>query len=149
MVKAFITGRYICHTTNILNYAFRIVHWILASLSLIFLMEILFLLDFLLLKFSFPFQMFVHFYFLSRQKYESTNLSYLKIQNFFFGKFYRKIPLSLSGLFCCTHINTALSICQYYFKIFFKLFFFCVVLPELSEYLALRNSLSLVQIVFI
>ena len=39
MVKAFITGHYICHTTNILNYAFWIVHWSQASLSFIFLME--------------------------------------------------------------------------------------------------------------
>ena len=42
----------------------------------------------------------------------------------FFGNVcYKKIPLFLSGFFCCNHNITSIFICQYYFKIFFKLIF--------------------------
>ena len=40
MVKALITGHYICRTTNILSYTFRTVHWTQASLSFLFLKKL-------------------------------------------------------------------------------------------------------------
>ena len=65
MVKAFVTGFFICHTTNILSCCtFKTVHWIRASLSFRFV------------------------------------------------------------CFCCVHGNTSDLICQYYFHILFKLFFY-------------------------
>ena len=91
MVKAFVTGHYICHTTNILSCKFYIVHWIRASLSYLF-------------------------------------------QNFFCGVYSSTWPV----------------ICQYYFEINFKLFFFVFILYKLSEYSKLLSIFTqLLFIVFI
>ena len=68
MVKAFITGFYICHTTNILNCKFRTIHWTKPP-SFSYFQKICFFQAFLLknpnshLRFSFH----PSFYFLSRQ----------------------------------------------------------------------------------
>ena len=133
MVKAFIAGFFICHTTNILNCWFMGVHGILASLSFLFLMEILFLWTFLLLNLPIPFQIFHFYHFLSRQKQYLEILSYLRLENFYFGTVLWKILLSLSGLFCCTYTNTSAYICQYYLNYLFKLFFFFHYFCKFSE----------------
>lgn len=142
MVKAFITGFFICRTTNILSCWFEVVHWILASLSFLFLTEILFLQDFLLWNLPFPFRMIFNFFisFLVRNndlKYFLTWDWKICLSEIVF----RKIPLSLSCVvcfvFCCYHSIIWILICQYYFAIYFKLFFFFLLLFEFSDNLHL------------
>ena len=84
MVKAFITGSYICHTTNILNCKFRTIHWTKPP-SFSYFQKICFFQAFLLknpnshLRFSFH-----PSFYLVRYKTDFKILSYLRILNFTF-----------------------------------------------------------------
>ena len=90
MVKAFITGSYICHTTNILNCKFRTIHWTKPP-SFSYFQKICFFQAFLLKNpdshLRFPFH--PSFYFLSRQILNGFQNSFL-LENikFYFQKFF-------------------------------------------------------------
>ena len=99
MVKAFVTGFFICHTTNILSCKFEVVHWIRASLSFLFLMEILFLQDFLLWNLPSPFRMISEFILLPFSSETMNSKCFLTwVWKIYFSEIvFWKIPLSLSS----------------------------------------------------
>ena len=86
MVKAFITGSYICHTTNILNCKFRTIHWTKPP-SFSYFQKICFFQAFLLKNPNSHFRFSFHPSFISflvRYKTDFKILSYLRILNFTF-----------------------------------------------------------------
>ena len=110
----------------------------LASLSCLFLIEILFLQVFFFLTFliSFPFSeyfVFSLFPFSSEINFE-IYFSYLRLEILFSDVFFRKIPLSLK-LFCWDYNSIRKCICQYYLHIFFKYFHILLYAIQLSEFL--------------
>ena len=81
MVKAFITGSYICHTTNILNCKFRTIHWTKPP-SFSYFQKICFLKILIPISDSLFTPLFISF--LVRYKTDFKILSYLRILNFTF-----------------------------------------------------------------
>lgn len=130
MVKAFVAGFFICHTTNILSCKFEVVHWIRASLSSLFLMEILFLQDFLLWNLPSPFRMISEFILLPFSSETMNSKCFLTwVWKIYVSEIvFWKIPLSLSS-FVEIIITLGLwfvnTIFEIYLNYFSSLFLFC------------------------
>lgn len=103
MVKAFITGSYICHTTNILNCKFRTIHWTKPP-SFSYFQKICFFQAFLLKNPNSHFRFFfisLFISFLVRYKTDFKSFSYLRMLNFIFrNSFFGNLLFSESLLFC-------------------------------------------------